>query len=81
MIGVHADIVALQVKGKLTVFDVLQLILVQVGPSPQPGVDHMRESFTSSHLDGNQPRVRWGDTGDSNEEEEPTQDGCSHGQD
>lgn len=53
MVRVYTDAVALQVEGKLAVFDVLQLILVKVGPSPQTGVDHVRETFTSSHLKDN----------------------------
>lgn len=50
MIGVDAHIVTLEVKGKLAVFDMLQFILMQVRPPPQPGIDDMREAFTSSHL-------------------------------
>lgn len=50
VIGVDTHIVTLEVKGKLAVFDVFQFILMQVRPPPQPGVDYMREPFTSSHL-------------------------------
>lgn len=50
MIGVDTHIVALEVKGKLAAFDVLQLILMQVGPPPQPCVDNVGETFTPSYL-------------------------------
>lgn len=50
MIGVDTHVVTLEVEGKLAVFDMLQFVLMQVGPPPQPGIDDMRESFTSSHL-------------------------------
>lgn len=55
MIGVHAHTVTLEVKGKLAVFHVLQFILMQVRPAPQPCIDYMREAFTSSHL---QPSIK-----------------------
>lgn len=55
MIGVDTHTVTLQVKGKLAVFDVLQFILMQVRPAPQPGIDYMREAFTSCHL---QPSIK-----------------------
>lgn len=61
VIGVDAYIVILKVKGKLAEFDMLQFILMQVWPPPQPGVDHMREAFTSSHL--GTERTRWDNTG------------------
>lgn len=50
MIRVDAHIVTLEVKGKLAVFDMLQFILMQVRPPPQTGINHVREPFTSSHL-------------------------------
>lgn len=55
MIGVDTHVVTLEVKGKLAVFDMLQFILMQVRPPPQPCVDYMREPFTSSHL---QPSIK-----------------------
>lgn len=55
MIGVDTHIVTLEVKGKLAVFDVLQFILMQVRPPPQPGIDDMREPFTPGHL---QPPIK-----------------------
>lgn len=56
VIGVDTHIVTLEVKGKLAVFDMLQFILMQVRPPPQPGIDDMREPFTSSHLVNNNNR-------------------------
>lgn len=50
VVRVHTHAVALQVKGKLTVFHVLEFILVQVRPSPQSRVYHVRKSFTTSNL-------------------------------
>ena len=50
MIGVDTHIVTLEVKGKLAAFDVLQFILVQVGPPPQPSVDNVGEAFTPGYL-------------------------------
>lgn len=50
VIRVDTHIVTLEVKGKLAVFDVLQFILMQVRPPPEPGIDYMRKPFTSSHL-------------------------------
>lgn len=50
MIGVDTHIVTLEVKGKLAAFDVLQFILVQVGPAPQARVDNVGEAFPASHL-------------------------------
>lgn len=50
VVRVDTNAVALQIKRILAVFDVLQLVLVQVGPPPQPRVHNMRETFTPSHL-------------------------------
>lgn len=50
MVGVDTHVVTLEVEGILAVFDMLQFILMQVGPPPQPGVDNMREPFTSGDL-------------------------------
>ena len=41
MVRVDADGVRLEVEGVLAVLDLLQLVLVQVGPPPNPGVDHV----------------------------------------
>ena len=40
----------LQVKGKLAVLDILELVLVQVWPSPDPRVDDMGEALPGGHL-------------------------------
>ena len=40
----------LQVKGKLAVLDILELVLVQVRPSPDPRVDDMGEALPGGHL-------------------------------
>lgn len=50
VVRIDTHTVALEVKGKLAVFDMLQFILVQVWPPPQPGIDYMGEPFASSHL-------------------------------
>jgi hypothetical protein len=50
MVWVDAYRVGLEVKTKLAVLDLLQLILVKVGPSPYAGVDHVRKSFPTSNL-------------------------------
>lgn len=50
VVRVHTHIVTLQVEGKLTVFHVLEFILVQVRPSPQSRVYDVRKSFTTSNL-------------------------------
>lgn len=50
MVRVDANVVGFQVESILAVFHMLQFVLVQIWPSPQPGVDHVRETFTSSHL-------------------------------
>ena len=54
MVGVHTDAVRLQVECELAVLDLLELVLVQVGPAPDPGVDNMRKPFSSGNL---QPAV------------------------
>lgn len=50
VVGVDTHVVALEVKGKLAAFDVLQLILMQVRPAPQARIDDVGEAFTPSHL-------------------------------
>ena len=42
--------VTLEVEGKLAVLDMLQLVLVEVRPPPDPSVDHVREPLTPRHL-------------------------------
>lgn len=50
VVGVDTHVVTLEVKGKLAAFDVLQLVLVQVGPAPQPCVDDVGEAFPPRYL-------------------------------
>ncbi len=50
VVRVHAHAVILQVEGKLTELHVFELVLMEVGPTPQTGVDHMREAFPACHL-------------------------------
>ncbi len=50
VVGVHTHAVVLQVEGKLTELHVFQLVLMKVGPTPQTGVDHMRETLPTCHL-------------------------------
>ena len=40
----------LEVKSKLAVLDILQLILVQVRPSPDAGIDDVGEALPGCHL-------------------------------
>ena len=47
---VDADTVAFQVKRKLTDFTVFQLVLVDVRPTPDPRVHHVRKPFPRCHL-------------------------------
>ena len=59
MVGVDADAVLLQIKGILAVLDVLQLVLVQVWPAPDPGVDDVGEAFAPCDLpEGSQLSVQ-----------------------
>ena len=49
----HLDTIAiayLEVKSKLAVLDIFQLILVQVRPPPNPGIDDMGEALPGGHL-------------------------------
>ena len=50
VVGVDADRVALEVEGELAELDVLELVLVQVGPPPDACVDDVRETLPSGHL-------------------------------
>lgn len=55
MVGVDAHVVILQVKGVLAELDMLEFIFVEVGPAPQPCINHMRKTFPSCHL---QPSIQ-----------------------
>lgn len=50
VVGVDTHVVTLEVKGILAAFDVLQFILVQVRPPPQPRVDNVGEAFAPGYL-------------------------------
>lgn len=50
VVRVDANVVGFQVERVLAVFYMLQFVLVKIRPSPQSGIDHVRETFTSSHL-------------------------------
>ena len=50
MVGVDTYIVILQVKGILAELDMLEFILVEVRPAPQPCINHMRKTFPPCHL-------------------------------
>ena len=50
VIRIHANGVGLQVERVLAVLHLLQLVLVQVRPAPDPGVDHMGKAFSPGNL-------------------------------
>ena len=63
MVRVDADGVRLEVEGVLAVLDLLQLVLVQVGPPPDAGVDHVREPFPARNLDKEKLQVEFAQAG------------------
>ena len=50
VVGIHADGVGLEVERVLAVLDLLQLVLMEVGPSPDPCIDHVGKSLPASNL-------------------------------
>ena len=66
MVGVHAHRVGLEIEGVLAILHLLQLILVQVWPAPDPGIDHMWKAFSPSDLQEGMliSSHRWLDTTD-----------------
>lgn len=50
VIRVHTHAVILQVERKLTEGHMFELVLMEVGPAPQTGVDHMGEALPARHL-------------------------------
>lgn len=62
VVGVDTHVVILEVKGELAELDVLQFILVEVWPAPEPSVDHMGEPFPPSYLQASIKRPLDGDT-------------------
>lgn len=55
VVRVDAHIVVLQVEGVLAELDMLEFVLVEVWPAPQPCVDHMGEAFPACNL---QPAIQ-----------------------
>lgn len=51
MVRIDTDRVRLQIKRVLAVFHLLQLVLVEIRPAPDPGVDDVREAFSTGHLE------------------------------
>ena len=47
VVGVDADRIGLEVEGVLAVLDLLQLVLVEVRPAPNPSVNHVREALAT----------------------------------
>lgn len=62
MVGVNTHIVILQVEGVLAELDMLEFILVEVWPAPQPCINHMRKAFPPRHLQPSIQRPLNGDT-------------------
>ena len=50
MVGVDADGVDLQVEGKVAALGSSKLVLVEVGPAPDPSVDDVRKALTTGNL-------------------------------
>ena len=50
MVGIHADMISLQVECILAELAVFQFILKQVGPTPDPRINDVRKTLTTSHL-------------------------------
>jgi len=50
VVRVHTNRVGFQVESVLAILDLLQLVLVKVGPSPDTSVDHVGKTLPPSHL-------------------------------
>ncbi len=50
VVGIHANVVQLEVEGPATIVRSPQLVLVEVWPSPDLGVDDMGKAFLSCYL-------------------------------
>ena len=50
VVRVDTHAIALEVKSILAEFGMAELVLVEVRPSPDPGVDHMGKTLPSSDL-------------------------------
>lgn len=51
MIRIHAYRIAFQVERELAVFNMFQLVLVQIWPSPDASINYMWKTFASRHLE------------------------------
>lgn len=50
MIRIHTYAVTFQIKRILAEFQVLELVFVQVWPSPYPGIDHVWKALSARNL-------------------------------
>lgn len=50
VVRIDADVVLLEVEGKLAVLDLLQLVLVQIGPPPDFGVKYVWKELPPGNL-------------------------------
>ncbi len=57
MVGVDANRVGLEVEPELAVFDLFELILVEVWPPPYPSVYHVREPFATGNLNRSKYKI------------------------
>lgn len=57
VIRVHTHTVVLQVERKLTEGHMFELVLMEVGPTPQTGVDHMGKALPARHLAERQRQI------------------------
>lgn len=62
VVGVHTHAVILQVEGVLTKLDMFQFVFVQVWPTPQAGINDVRETLSTGNL---QPPVQRALDGDA----------------
>ena len=50
MVGVHTHVVIFQIKGILAELDMFEFIFVEVRPTPQSSINHMRKTLPSRYL-------------------------------
>ena len=50
MVRIDAYGIGLEVESKLAVFDLFQFVLVQIWPSPNPGINHVWKTFAAGNL-------------------------------
>ena len=58
VVRVHTNRVGFQVESVLAILDLLQLVLVKVGPSPDTSVDHVGKTLPPSHLKHHRRRFK-----------------------